>query len=159
MKRACTMLAMAFCLACQTEKTQAPIMKTDLQELSKLIQFPAAPVSAKWILSSPTTAGRIGPNDFTIVALLEFSAEGMQQVRAKSNAAPDAEPVALRDPELPLFFTAAEAVGWERPSHGFVVVPGTTFGPAAFAKAPYMQGKVVIVDGRPNLVLVTLYTT
>ncbi len=158
-QRMFALVAMAVCLACQNEKIEAPALKTDIPELSKLIKLPATPVSAKWMLSSPAPGGRIGPKDFTVVAMLEFSAEGMAQVVAQSNPAPDNEPLALKDAELPQFFSAAEAKTWERPSPGFVVVPGKTYGPAAFAKSPYLQGKIAVLDGRPNFVLLTLYTS
>lgn len=147
-------------IACQQEKAPAPtIMHTDIQELSKFIQLPAAPLSAKWIRSSPQVRGPIGPNDFVIVALLEFKPEDIAQIAAKSDAPPDSEPMALRDSELTLFFSARESANWERPSKGFTVTPGKVFGPAVFAKAPYLQGKIAILEGRPNQVLVTLYTS
>ena len=134
MRRIVTGLAIALCLACQheNEKPQTPAMNTDIDELSKLIRLPAKPSAAKWIRYSPQIRGAMGPNDFVVVALLEFSPEEMQQVRSASDAPPDSEPMALRDSELPIFFTAGEAAKWDRPSKGFVVVPGKTFGPAAF---------------------------
>jgi hypothetical protein len=159
MKRALTLLAMTLCFACQNENKQAPIMKTDISELSKLIKLPVTPLSAKWMVSSPASGGRLGPNDFTVIAMLTFTDEGTRLVETQSDVPPDAEPLALKDDELPLFFTAAEAKSWERPSQGFVVVPGKTYGPAAFAKSPYLKGKVAVVEGRPNLVLLTLYTS
>ena len=124
MRRIITGVAIALCLACQHENEKMPAMNTDIEELSKLIRLPAKPSAAKWIRYSPQVRGAVGPNDFVVVALLEFSSEEMLEVRSKSDAPPDSEPMALRDSELTMFFNAEESAKWDRPSKGFVVVPG-----------------------------------
>ena len=79
-------------------KTEERIVKTDANELAKVMQLPVAPRAVKWVRATPGKGGPIGPNDATIVALLEFSDEGMKAMREKLDAAPDAEPVALNPP-------------------------------------------------------------
>ena len=160
----CTLLfaAMLLSAGCQqgtTNQHEVSVMKTDLKELTNLMAIPVAPKSVKWIRGTPGKGGPIGPNDATVTALLEFSDESMAELRKKLEAPSDHEPVALKEKEVEALFAGVDTSKWERPASGIVIVPGSVQGASAFFKSPFLNGKAVVIQDRPNQVLVALFTS
>jgi hypothetical protein len=142
-----------------TTTKQELTMKTDLQELTKRMAMPVAPRSVHWIQGMPGKGGPIGPNDSVLTALLEYSNESMEELKSTLQPPSDQEPVALNPKELELFFPGTDTSKWEHPSPGLVIVPGELHSAAPFAKSPFLNGKAVILQDKPNTVLVALFTS
>lgn len=123
-------------------------VKTDLQELARLIQLPAGTSAASWEIIQESSGGGLGPNDWSVLAILHLPQEALNGLLAQSTAqtADPGQLAALQRPWL------AAADKQHLQGNISQVYPAT-----AFFKSPLQQGFFLPLPGSGQILLY-LYT-
>lgn len=144
--------------ACQADKKDSTTMhtkniniQTDLTSLKRLMTLPAEPVSVKW--SNANLVENIGqspgPNDWGLLALLEYETPIVNELLAKQ--------ITLKAASIPTTLPLAELVDAHRHfkidgNKPYFVFEGEAKEATLFFKEPLLRGAVFLLDEHNMLV-------
>jgi len=130
-----------------------PSPQRSVETLGKIVTLPIVPLEA-WFEDVPEgTTGGLGPTDYLLVAVLRFDKAALSRFTgaATGKRDPEAQIVAMANrPWFPPPVKAAIRPG----DAGAVVVRGTMFDGAPFAKNAFATGSFIVVDGGEYAILV-----
>ncbi len=140
-------LAMTACDAPPKETT----MNSDIDKLSRLIELPVQPRKARWEVIETGTTGGMGPNDWTLVAILEFTPENYRSVIDRLRIGPLKQ--ALQLPFLPWY--PDEIKKWPHAANsGRYLFEGEAASAEPFFSPPLLQGEAIPIPSADALLLV-----
>lgn len=138
--------------------TSAPAPSQDIAALANIVALSPQPVAAIWqrkILGSNRVSAIPGPTDYELTAVLEYRDA---DVAAIISAAAKAAPGVPGDVEWEAWFPAKLKVQVVTAPDGRSVLKGERFQPAAFKRAPLLQGTLIRI-GKSNTFVLSLFTT
>jgi len=137
------LMAQAGLAACSPPATPAtprsPDVKTDLQQLARLVRLPAPAVKAQWETAPLAHSSAPGPEDWQLWAVMDIGAAARQQLLEASPAQTGAEwqfPASLSRP----WFPDALKARLETQADGSVRLRDAPRDAAAFHSPPLLQG-------------------
>jgi hypothetical protein len=80
------LLALLLAGCTRATKDEDPV-KTDLEQLSRLVRWPATPLRAQWQVIEPARHGAPGPDDWQLAAVVELAPADRQRLQASSKPA------------------------------------------------------------------------
>ncbi len=141
------LLAMNACDAPPKETT----MNSDIDKLSRLIELPIQPQKAQWEVIQAGKTGGMGPNDWTLVAILEFAPNDYHAVIDRLRIRPLKQ--ALQLPFLPWY--PDEIKMWPHAENsGNYLFEGEAASAEPFFSPPLLQGEAIPISNTDALLLV-----
>ena len=134
-------------------RTEAVAADRHVDKLQALITLPAKPAEV-WFEQVPRgTPGGLGPTDYLLVAVLRFDRDDLARVTDAAQHRPGSPPRISATANRAWFPDAVKGAIRPFDDHS-VAVRGDKFDAAAFAKAPFLSGSFVVVEGGEYVILV-----
>ena len=127
-------------------------IKTDLEGLEKLINFPVRPQEARWTAEIlDNSKGAVpGPTDYRLTALLKYDQKAAAElVRKLETQATDAS---LGNADVKAWFSD-EIKTQAKTVDGRIYLEGAKYSPKYFSRPPYRNGSLIRVGKTNNFVL------
>lgn len=136
----------------------APAPSQDIAALANIVPLTPPPVAVIWqrkILGSNRVSAIPGPTDYELTAVLEYRDA---DVAAIVSAAAKVAPGVPGDVEWEAWFPSKLKAQVVSAPDGRSVLKGERFQPAAFKRAPLLQGTLTRI-GKSNTFVLSLFTT
>lgn len=127
--------------------------ENDAESLARLIELPIAPAKVVWETREFGKGAGFGPEDWGIIAVLEFSPAVFEQVTELAPASESSTRAELPTLFAPKWLQDACDLEVDESSPKSYLVKGVRRDPRAFAKSPLLQGFCVVCEGHSKLVL------
>jgi len=131
--------------------------RNDISGLAAFMNIPGTPLKARWLKIERSKNSTLGSADFILFAVLEYDTSEAGTLIKKMGAPPDNETIALTAAQAGSLFSPDQTKNMRKIEGDDVEAPGKLFGAELFAKAPFLHGKAVAVEGS-NLLLISLFT-
>ena len=153
------MVCMVGLTSCQSASNNTSNYSTDMKQFSQLVTLDFVPSGIMWQTNEKKYGGsQLGPNDWAIVAVLEYDESVMKELQTVSNeTSPLADIFVKREFISDWFPNPIKDSFIEDPNIDYYSIATPVYPPDLFAKSPLLHGYFFIVPGE-NLVFLYLHT-
>lgn len=116
-------------------------MKTDAAELSKFIALPFPPKAVWWRTAEREGSGSMGPTDWELMAVLQFSPQGIESIISRTKIIQSDSPEKI----------VAGSPGMIEMLKGHGSVGERLYSAELFAKSPLLEGFIAQIKGTDKL--------
>ncbi|MCE7946528.1 MAG: hypothetical protein DYG88_03765 [Chloroflexi bacterium CFX4] len=154
-------ILLAGCASSAAQPTVEPLNtpQTDLVALARFVRLDSPPRSAQWFTAqmTPPSESPLGPTDWQLIALLEYDAATLQQLRATLTPHTTPRELHIRPDFIQDWFPEVLRANFQIESaSGNLIWQGERYLPSTFAKPPLTAGFVLVIDRYVLLVLHTV---
>jgi hypothetical protein len=155
------LLVCSLCGGCSEERNVAkgPMPSSDVSALSRFVTLPAMPQRVMWQTVPLGRAGSPGPNDWALVALLEFDETTAHAILSRSRVTSADRSVTIPKELVLQWFPSPlkQQLKAAQDANGFTL-NAVAYDASAFAKSPLVNGYIARVEGPSGHIFLVLFT-